>query len=30
MKIFVNDKELEVSGQRPLIDELRGAGYDIP
>lgn len=30
MKIFVNDKELEVSGQRPLIDELREAGYDIP
>ena len=30
MKIFVNDKELEVSGQRPLIDELRKAGYDIP
>ena len=30
MKIFVNDKELEVSGQRPLIDELREAGHDIP
>ena len=30
MKIVVNDKELEVSGQRPLIDELREAGYDIP
>ena len=30
MKIFVNDKELEVNGQRPLIDELRDAGHDIP
>ena len=30
MKIFVNDKELEVNGQRPLIDELREAGYDVP
>ena len=30
MKIIVNNKELEVSGQRPLIDELREAGYDIP
>lgn len=30
MKIFVNDKELEVNGQRPLIDELREAGHDIP
>lgn len=30
MKIFVNDKELAVSGQRPLIEELREAGYDIP
>ena len=30
MKIFVNDKELEVSGQRPLIDELRESGHDIP
>lgn len=30
MKIFVNDKALEVSGQRVLIEELREAGYDIP
>ena len=30
MKIIVNNKELEVSGQRVLIDELREAGYDIP
>ena len=30
MKIIVNDKELEVSGQRVLIDELREAGCDIP
>ena len=30
MKIFVNNKELEVSGQRVLIEELREAGYDIP
>ena len=30
MKIFVNGKQLEVSGQRKLIDELREAGYDIP
>lgn len=30
MKIFVNKKELEVSGQRVLIEELRQAGYDIP
>ena len=30
MKIFVNNKELEVSGQRVLIEELRQAGYDIP
>lgn len=30
MKIIVNDKELEVSGQRVLIEELREAGYDIP
>lgn len=30
MKIFVNDKELEVSGKRVLIDELRSAGYEIP
>lgn len=30
MKITVNDKILEVSGERPLIDELRDAGYDIP
>ena len=30
MKIFVNNKELEVSGQRLLIEELRVAGYNIP
>jgi NADH dehydrogenase/NADH:ubiquinone oxidoreductase subunit G len=30
MKIFVNDKELDVRGDRPLIEELREAGYDIP
>lgn len=30
MKIFVNDKELDVSGQRVLIEELREAGYDVP
>ncbi len=30
MKIFVNNKELEVSGQRVLIEELRQAGYEIP
>ena len=30
MKIIVNNQELEVSGQRVLIDELREAGYDIP
>ena len=30
MKIFVNDKELEVSGKRILIEELREAGYNIP
>ena len=30
MKITVNGKELEVSGQEPLIVELRKAGYDIP
>ena len=30
MKIFVNNKELEVSGERVLIEELRQAGYDIP
>ena len=30
MKLFVNSKEIEVSGQRPLIEELRTAGYDIP
>ena len=30
MKIFVNDKELEVSGKRVLIEELREAGYNIP
>ena len=30
MKIFVDNKELEVSGKRVLIEELREAGYDIP
>ncbi len=30
MKIFVDNKELEVSGRRVLIEELREAGYDIP
>lgn len=30
MKIKVNGKELEVSGKRLLIDELREAGCDIP
>lgn len=30
MKIIVNNKELEVSGERLLIEELREAGYDIP
>lgn len=30
MNIFVNNKELEVSGQRVLIEELRDAGYDVP
>ena len=30
MKIIVNGKELEVSGQRLLIEELREAGYAIP
>ncbi len=30
MKIIVNDKELEVSGERVLIEELRDAGYVIP
>lgn len=30
MKIYVNDKELQVSGERPLIEELKLAGYDIP
>ena len=30
MKIIVNNKELEVSGKRVLIEELREAGYDIP
>ena len=30
MKIYVNNEELEVSGQRVLIEELREAGYDIP
>ena len=30
MKIFVNGKQLEVSGKRKLIEELREAGYDIP
>jgi len=30
MKIIVNNKELDVSGQRVLIEELREAGYDVP
>lgn len=30
MKIIVNGQELEVSGQRVLIEELRAAGCDIP
>ncbi len=30
MKIFVDNKELEVSGKRVLIEELREAGHDIP
>ena len=30
MKIIVNDKELEVSGERVLIEELREAGYSVP
>ena len=30
MKIIVNGKELEVSGQRRLIEELREAGCDVP
>lgn len=30
MKIIVNGRELEVSGQRVLLEELREAGYDIP
>ena len=30
MKIFVDKKELEVSGKRVLIEELREAGCDIP
>lgn len=30
MKIKINDKEIEVSGQRTLIEELRDLGYDIP
>ena len=30
MKIIVNGQELEVSGQRVLIEELRDAGCDIP
>lgn len=30
MKIIVNDKELEVSGEHVLIEELREAGYSIP
>lgn len=30
MKIIVNDKELAVRGDRPLIEELREAGYDVP
>ena len=30
MKIIVNNKELDVSGQRVLLEELREAGYDVP
>ena len=30
MKILVNGKEIEVSGQQPLIEELRKIGYDVP
>lgn len=30
MIIFVNDKAVEVSGQRPLIEELQAIGHDIP
>ena len=30
MKLFVNDKELEVSGKEPLIEILNSNGYDIP
>lgn len=30
MKIYVNDKEIEVSGKEPLIEELQKAGYEIP
>lgn len=30
MKIIVNNQELEVSGRRVLIEELREAGWDIP
>ncbi len=30
MKITVNDKTIEVSGERVLIEELRALGYDIP
>ena len=30
MKIIVNNKELDVSGQRVLLEELREAGFDVP
>lgn len=30
MKILLNGKEIEVSGQQPLIEELRKIGYDVP
>ena len=30
MRISVNDNTLEVSGQRPLIEELREAGIEVP
>jgi len=30
MRISVNNKDIEVSGQRPLIEELREAGIEVP
>ena len=30
MKIIVNDKTIEVSGERVLLEELRELGYDVP